>query len=85
MTLAARLLEYVSACFTGLWIQSHEHEDALTEIAQMCQGENWRLVVWDIHRGLTINRQDDGASVEPGLKDRTGIHTCATSTLTAAK
>ena len=48
MTLTARLLEDVSACFTGLRIQSHEHEDALTEIAQMCQGENWRLVVWDI-------------------------------------
>lgn len=69
MTLAPRLLEYISACFTGLWIQSHEHDDALIEIAQMCQGENWRLVVWDIHRGLTINRQDDGASVDTGTND----------------
>ena len=69
MTLAARLLEYISACFTGLWIQSHEHEDALTEVAQMCQGESWRLVVWDINRGLTISRQDDGASVDTGTND----------------
>jgi len=37
MTLSQRLLEYVSACFTGLWIESHEHEDALREIAQMCR------------------------------------------------
>ena len=33
MSLTKRLTEYVSACFTGLWVQSHEHEDALTEMA----------------------------------------------------
>ena len=37
MSLNERLVEYVQACFTGLWIQSHEHEDALSEIAQMCR------------------------------------------------
>lgn len=37
MQLASRLAEYISACFTGLWVQSHEHEDALTEIAQISQ------------------------------------------------
>lgn len=31
----------------GLWLQSHEHEDALAEIAQVCRDENWRLAVWD--------------------------------------
>ena len=34
MTLKDRLAEYVRACFTGLWIESHEHEDALREMAQ---------------------------------------------------
>jgi hypothetical protein len=42
MTLSQRLAEYVRACFTGLWIESHEHEDALAEIAQLCRAENWR-------------------------------------------
>ena len=28
MNLAERLREYIQACFTGLWIESHEHEDA---------------------------------------------------------
>jgi hypothetical protein len=32
--LSQRLAEYVRASFTGLWIESHEHEDALAEIAQ---------------------------------------------------
>ena len=39
MTLAECLIEYVSACFTGIWIESHEHADALTEIASVCRQE----------------------------------------------
>ena len=54
MSLSQQLTEYISACFTGLWLQSHEHEDALTEIAQLCRDENWRLAVWDVAQGLQI-------------------------------
>lgn len=54
MNLSQRLTEYISACFTGLWIESHEHEDALQEIAQLCKQEDWRLATWDIERGLSI-------------------------------
>jgi len=68
MSLCSRLSEYISACFTGLWIQSYEHEDALTEIARMCGAENWRLVVWDVHRGLSIQRPDE-SSVDTGTND----------------
>ena len=32
MTLPDKLREYISAAFTGLWVQSHEHDDALREI-----------------------------------------------------
>jgi len=46
MTLSNTLREYIAACFTGLWIQSHEHEDALAEVAQLCRDENWRLATW---------------------------------------
>ncbi|MBL8827132.1 MAG: AAA family ATPase, partial [Planctomycetaceae bacterium] len=53
MTLSERLSELVRACFTGIWIESHEHQDALTEIARLCRAENWRLVTWDIDQGLT--------------------------------
>lgn len=52
MSLSQGLVEYVRACFTGLWIQSHEHEDALTEIAAVCREQSWQLAVWDIERGL---------------------------------
>ena len=54
MLLAERLRELIEACFTGLWIQSHEHEDALAEIARLCRDEDWQLASWDIARGLVL-------------------------------
>jgi hypothetical protein len=60
MTLAERLAEYVRACFTGLWVESHEHDEALAEIGQLCRQESWRLATWDIDRGLRIAGQADG-------------------------
>jgi len=67
MTLAHQLREYVRACFTGLWIQSHEHEDALLEIAQLCREEQWRWAVWDIERGLNVQGTESGdqAAADP--------------------
>ena len=32
MPLTQQLSEYIAACFSGIWVQSHEHEDALAEI-----------------------------------------------------
>lgn len=60
MSLAERFSEYVRACFTGLWIESHEHDDALAEMATLCRRENWRLAVWDVDRGLQLAGQEAG-------------------------
>jgi ATPase family protein associated with various cellular activities (AAA) len=66
MTLSQRLAEYVRACFTGIWIQSHEHDDALAEIARLCRAENWRLAAWDIDRGLSVAGQEaDTSGADP--------------------
>jgi hypothetical protein len=54
MTLSERLSEYVRACFTGLWIESHEHADALAEISLLCSQQSWRLATWDIEQGLSV-------------------------------
>ena len=69
MSLTQRLTEYISACFTGLWIESHEHDDALAEIAQMCRQQNWRLAIWDIERGLQIPGQANGQPADVGGSD----------------
>ncbi len=54
MTLTERLTELVRAAFSGLWIQSHEHDDAIAEIATLCRAQGWTLATWDIDRGLAV-------------------------------
>jgi hypothetical protein len=69
MSLKQQLAEYISACFTGLWIQSHGHDDALTEIAQMCRDNEWRLAVWDVERGLHVPGQTSNSAADAGGND----------------
>ena len=72
MSLVQHLAEYISACFTGLWIESHEHEDALIEIAQLCREHQWRLATWDIAQGLQIpgqNGEADAGGSDPLSRD----------------
>ena len=85
MSLATTLREYLAACFTGIWIQSHEHEDALAEIAQLCRDEDWRLATWDVSQGLQIAGQAEeveSTGADPLAAIRS-INTLATSDGTA--
>lgn len=43
MSLIERVTEYVRAGFSGIWIKSYEHEDALRDLAQLCQRESWSV------------------------------------------
>ena len=61
MPFTERLAEHVRACFTGIWIESHEHEDALREIARLCSEEKWSLATWDIDRGLRLSGREAAA------------------------
>ncbi len=65
MTLAERLSEYIRACFSGIWVESHEHHDALAEIAQFCRAESWSLATWDIESGLSVAGQVAAAGTDP--------------------
>jgi len=51
-TLASELAEYVRACFSGVWIETHEPDEAIAEIAALCGREAWRLATWNIETGL---------------------------------
>src|SRR5262245_10511967 len=55
MTLTERLQELVRAAFSGVYIQSFEHDDAITEIARLCRQQNWMLATWDVDRGLSLS------------------------------
>lgn len=69
MSLTQRLTEFISACFTGLWVVSHEHDDALAEIASMCRDQQWRLAVFDIERGLRVPGQANGQPADAAGND----------------
>lgn len=62
MSLAENLQEHIAACFTGLWVQSAEHEDALAEVAGLCREQGWPLAVWDLEQGLQADDSDEGAT-----------------------
>ena len=64
MSLSQRLSEYIAAAFAGLWIQSHEHDDALTEIGRLCAQKHWALAVWDIDRGLQLGAGGPGIGAD---------------------
>ena len=54
MTLAERLRELVRAAFSGIYVHSFEHQDAIAEIAGLCRQEGWSLATWDVDRGLAL-------------------------------
>ena len=78
MSLTERLAEYVRACFTGLWIESHEHQDALIAIAQLCRQEDWRLATWDIEQGLRVPGTETEAGGSDPLAAIRAVNTLAT-------
>src|SRR4051812_4491484 len=61
MSLSQRLAEYVRAAFTGIWIESQEHDDALAEVARLCHDQRWPLAVWDVELGLRVSGQTTAA------------------------
>ena len=69
MTLAERLSEYVRAAFSGIYIRSHEHDDAIAEVARLCRDQGWSLATWDVDRGLAVAGRADGANAVPGAAD----------------
>lgn len=54
MSLQQKLSEYIQACCTGIWLESHEHHDAISEMATMCNAEGWNLSTWDCENGLQM-------------------------------
>lgn len=69
MTLSERLSEYVRAAFSGIWVQSHEHDDALLEMGQVARENGWTMLSWDIDRGLGINGQVANPEITPNAAD----------------
>jgi hypothetical protein len=69
MKLCETLTDYINACFTGLWIETHEPDEAEREIVQHARDQQWKLAVWDIANGLRLPLQKDGGTTDAGAGD----------------
>ena len=67
MQLSHQLAEFVRACFAGVWLESHEHEDAILEIAQLCHHEGWEFAQWDVEQGLRTTCEHENVSATDPL------------------
>ena len=54
-TLRENLRDYVAGCFTGIWIQTHEPQEAIAEIGKLCQEQSWQFATWNIDQGLRLS------------------------------
>ncbi len=54
MSLSGRMKELIQAGFSGIWVSSHEHQDAIAELAAMARTEEWQLACWNIEQGLHV-------------------------------
>ena len=52
--LKEQLKQLVSACFTGIWIETFEFQETLSEIAQLCRDEEWIGATWDVSSGMRV-------------------------------
>ena len=69
MKLTDQLTEYVNAAFTGLWVQTHEADEAEREITQLARERDWKLAVWDIANGLRLPANANGPRQDSGPGD----------------
>src|SRR3984885_6994773 len=52
MTLSRQLTDYVHAAFSGLYVQTHEPDEAEREICQLARSQKWKIAAWDIAQGV---------------------------------
>ena len=71
-TLAHQLTDYIQAAFAGLWVQTHEPDEAQREIARLCDAQQWQLDAWDCAAGLHSNGQGVSDPLTP-LKALRGV------------
>lgn len=64
MSLTEQLTDYVNAAFTGLWIHTHEPDEAEREILRHAEDKKWRVAIWDVAGG--VRTQGDKGPVGAG-------------------
>ena len=63
MRLSHELVDYVHAAYTGLWIHTHEPDEAEREIITLARERKWKLAVWDVANGLRVPGSDESKDI----------------------
>src|SRR5690348_12356925 len=69
MTLTDQLTDYVHAAFSGLWILTHEPDEAEREVLHHARQQQWNVAVWDVALGLRLPHAPETSSPETGAGD----------------
>jgi len=62
MTLTEQLTDYVHAAFTGVWVLTHEADEAERDILRHAHQQKWKAAVWDVASGLRLPGSDAPAA-----------------------
>src|SRR5207244_214052 len=60
------LSDYINAAFTGLWVQTHEPDEAEREIARHASQKKWKLAIWDVANGIRGSKSEAAGEVGAG-------------------
>jgi ATPase family associated with various cellular activities (AAA) len=69
VALTDTLTDYINACFTGLWVQTHEPDEAEREIVRHAREKKWKIAIWDIANGLRLPANPGTARHDAGTGD----------------
>ncbi|QDU79659.1 ATP-dependent zinc metalloprotease FtsH 2 [Polystyrenella longa] len=73
------LREYIDACFTGIWIETDEPDEAILQVRQLSHEADWTLSVWDIANGFEASEGSETADPLSAL-ELFGTHASHTGT-----
>jgi hypothetical protein len=66
MTLTEQLTDYVNAAFSGLWVHTHEPDEAERDLVQHALAQQWQVAVWDVAAGLRLPAAPGAARGDAG-------------------
>lgn len=69
MKLSDTLIDYIHAAFSGLWILTHEPDEAEREITQLAREQDWKVAAWDVASGLRVPTAPNGTGTDVGSGD----------------
>ena len=69
MKLSDQLTAYFNAAYSGVWLLSHEPDEAEREITQLARNKKWKIAIWDVANGLRLASHSNSPTSDAGAGD----------------